>query len=282
MTVGVLSRQTGYASLGILPIESTGYEVAMSIDLRAIVRIHDRRPRERPEDPDGILKAVKDVWKNQEYDIPSDKFWWTVDSEIPEAEGLGSSSAIAAAAFSCLNDWSEAGLDAAQLVDLTVAAHALSELDPWGGPAAAWAALEPGWHVCVGGHSAAEGRVLIGEREGVGEFRFFVVSRGPRKIDYDRQSAVTEGDKYAAAFAEIEQSSPFKALMLSGRVTSTALNDHTGRQIANDAIIKGARFAGLSGHGPAICVLLSENHDPSMLIGAWEGRGYEVIECVPR
>jgi len=280
--VGVLSRQAGYASLGILPIESTGYEVAMSIDLRAIVRIHDKRPRKKIDDPDGILEAVADIWKKQEYKLPNEEFWWTVDSEIPEAEGLGSSSAIATAAFSCLNDWSEAGLDTTTIVDLSVAAHALSELDPWGGPAAAWAALEPGWHVCVGGHNAAEGRVLVGEVEGADEFRFFIVSRGPRKIDYDRQSAATPGDKYAAAFAEIEQSSPFKALMLSGRVTSAALSDHTGRQIANDAIIKGARFSGLSGHGPAICVLLAKNHDPEMLIGAWESRDYEVFECEPR
>jgi len=280
--VATIGRGLANASLTLLPAAAFGYAAGMAIDLKVTARLRDDPANSPPDDPDRLLPAIYDAWLESGFPSPAEHIDWIIDSGIPIQEGLNSSSAVGMAAVRALAQATGTDLSDAMAVDLVVYAHATSGISEWGDPAQAWASAVPGWHVSVIGHSADEGRVLHGPSPNPEDYRCFLLLRdedAPTPATIEQIQA--HASAYEPALAALQKGDAMGAITHSGRASAQAAGDHPGRHIANDAVIKGARAAGLCPDGPTIVVFVLSSLTPTVefLTSTWKQRGLEVFEA---
>ena len=282
--MGLLGIGEAHGACSVLHAGALGIGASMALDLPMTVRLRDNPPKRFPKDLDNVLADVVDVWEEAQLPLPDDReeLYFGVQSDIPMGQGFKSSAALAVAALRALEDSVDGHMDVADLVDMAAIAQNRAKVALTGSKDDAWACAEGGWKVI---DPQKMGREAI-LREGFGpsedEYLAFCVSRP----DAERQGPqdVSIFDHHRPAFEKslkaLDGGEALVALTWNGRAVAGALNDHEGRRIANEAMVRGARAAGLSGWGPGLVIFMGPSNQPALdsVWQLWESRGYEVVE----
>ena len=83
-----------------------------------------------------------------------------------------------------------------------------------------------------------------------------LVSRGPRETRPALEEFLPHQQHFVQALNAIQDGNELVALTLNGRGVIGATKDHKARILANDALVNGARAAGLSGSGTALVIVI--------------------------
>lgn len=83
-----------------------------------------------------------------------------------------------------------------------------------------------------------------------------LVSRGPRETRPALEDFLPHQQQFVQALNAIQDGNELVALTLNGRGVIGATKDHKARIMANDAMVNGARAAGLSGSGTALVIVI--------------------------
>ena len=86
------------------------------------------------------------------------------------------------------------------------------------------------------------------------DWSVILLLRGPR----DERPVLEDFTYYQQAFSQaltaLQEGKDLVALTWNGRGVIGALNDNTAKRLANDAVMNGARAAGITGSGPALAI----------------------------
>ena len=258
---------TGNANGGcsLLHAAGLGYGASLALDLPVKVRLLDKEPRRNLEDPDGLLDAVLESWKNAGLTIPEGDLFWSVNSKVPPRQGLKSSAAVSVAAIRALCSATEIELENADIVDLSAAAQLSSGVSLTGSYDDAWAAVDGGWKLINSNAEDARSGLLL---ESIGpaadDWAVLVVLRGDRIERPELEDFSDHQPSFSQALTALQDGKDLVALTLNGRGVVGALNDTDGRRMTNDAFVSGARAAGISGSGPAIVIFAPAISKPTI------------------
>ena len=145
--MAILGRGRAHGACSLLHAAGTGYGASMSLDLPLAIRLLDKPSKRNLDDGDRILSFVVQSWKKagHELPIPEEDINWAVQSTIPIAQGLKSSSALCVAAVRALCDATETQLELADIVAIAVDAQLESGITLTGSVDDTWACATPGW-----------------------------------------------------------------------------------------------------------------------------------------
>jgi len=148
----------------------------------------------------------------------------------------------------------------------------------------AWAAIESGWKVVDPRLPAVEGVLLAGDFPNPEEWAVFIIDRGERTAEIDPNSFAMHQGQFEKALIALQQNQVLVALTENGRGVAQATRDQIGRKNASDALVWGARGAGVSGSGPALVVFMPEGQNATInrLIQMFETRGFDLLETKVR
>jgi len=249
-----------YGAVSIVNAISTGYGAALGIKLRteAVVELV---PEEgfsltingEPGDPSLAVEVVKTIAKHFGLEVSGCRVSTT--SNIPMAVGLKSSSSAAVAIASAFVNAFQERLEAEVLLSLVAEASVRSGTSITG-------AMDDAAACMLGGIVATDNlkrRILMREKA-AGEL-MTVIHVPPGKIftrDFPRRRLDPVKELVATAFSMVLRGEYWKAMTLNGLLHSAALGLPTDPAL--EALRAGALAAGLSGTGPAVAAVCTEEH----------------------
>ncbi len=257
--MAVLGKGTAHGACSLLHAAGTGYGASMALDLPILVRVLDRKSKRDLHDDDGLLPHVVEAWKNAGHELPIDEedLHWSVQSRIPPREGLKSSSALCVAAVRALCDAMDISLELHEIVAIAVDAQLRAEITLTGSIDDTWACATGGWKLINANEAdVAQGVLLEGDGPNRDEWKVLIVSRGPREARPTLEDFLPHQQQFIQALNAIQDGNELVALTLNGRGVIGATKDHRSRILANDALVNGARAAGITGSGTAIVIVI--------------------------
>ncbi|MEM4343168.1 MAG: shikimate kinase [Candidatus Caldarchaeum sp.] len=249
-----------YGAVSIVNAISTGYGAALGIKLRteAVVELV---PEEgfsltingEPGDPSLAVEVVKTIANHFDLEVSGCRVSTT--SNIPMAVGLKSSSSAAVAIASAFVNAFQERLEAEVLLSLVAEASVRSGTSITG-------AMDDAAACMLGGIVATDNlkrRILMREKA-AGEL-MTVIHVPPGKIftrDFPRRRLDPVKELVATAFSMVLRGEYWKAMTLNGLLHSAALGLPTDPAL--EALRAGALAAGLSGTGPAVAAVCTEEY----------------------
>ncbi|MDP6866763.1 MAG: hypothetical protein QGG62_07470 [Candidatus Poseidoniaceae archaeon] len=256
--MAVLGQGNAHGACSLLHAAGTGYGASMALDLPVLVRVLDKKSKRDVHDEDGLLPHVVEAWKNAGHELPIDEesLHWAVQSKIPLREGLKSSSGLCVAAVRALCDSTDTSLELHEIVTIAVDAQLRAEITLTGSIDDTWACATGGWKLINANEDVAQGVLLEGDGPRREEWKVLIVSRGPRETRPSLEDFLPHQQQFIQALNAIQEGNELVALTLNGRGVIGATKDHRARILTNDALVNGARAAGLSGSGTAIVIVI--------------------------
>ena len=253
--MAVLGVGTANGSCSLLHAAGLGYGASLALDLPVKVRLLDKEPKKELSDPDGLLNAVIESWKSAGHDLPEGELFWSVKSKIPQRQGLKSSSAVAVAAIKALCDATEIELENADIVDIAASAQLASGVSITGSYDDSWAAIEGGWKLIdANAPDARSGLLLESQGPRSEDWAVILILRGAREQRPELEDFAYQQQAFSQALTALQEGNDLVALTWNGRGVIGALNDNAAKRLANDAVMNGARAAGITGSGPALAI----------------------------
>ncbi|MBT7245237.1 MAG: hypothetical protein HN874_07305 [Euryarchaeota archaeon] len=251
----VLGVGTANGSCSLLHAAGLGYGASLALDLPVKVRLLDKESKKVLSDPDGLLEAVFDSWKAAGHNLPEGELFWSVKSKIPPRQGLKSSSAVSVAAIKALCDATGIELENADIVDIAASAQLASGVSITGSYDDSWAAIEGGWKLIDANAPDARSGLLLESQGPLSEdWAVILILRGAREQRPVLEDFAYQQQAFTQALTALQEGKDLVALTWNGRGVIGALNDNTAKRMANDAVMNGARAAGISGSGPALAI----------------------------
>ena len=266
--LAVLGNGKAHGACSLLHAAGIGYGASVALDLPIAVRLLDTPSKRDLDDPDGLLGQVLLVWKNAGYSFPDDRtadeLHWAVASKIPARQGLKSSAATAVAAIRALADATSTDLENADIVALAAQAQIDAGVSLTGSIDDAWACATPGWKLVDPQAENIRAGVLL-ESPGPSSEDWYVllVCRGDREHRPTLEDFVDHRGAFEQALSALQEGRELVALTWNGRAMLSVLGDGLGRKLTNDALINGARAAGVSGSGTALVVVAPKVSKPT-------------------
>ena len=257
--MAVLGQGSAHGACSLLHAAGTGYGASIALDLPILVRVLDRKSKREVHDNDGLLPHIVAAWMAAGHELPieQESLHWAVQSKIPAREGLKSSSAICVAAVRALCDSTDTALELHELVAIAVDAQLRAEITLTGSIDDTWACATGGWKLINANEAdVAQGVLLEGDGPAREDWMVLLVSRGPRETRPALEDFVPHQQQFIQALNAIQDGNELVALTLNGRGVIGATKDHRARILANDALVNGARAAGVSGSGTAIVIVI--------------------------
>ena len=283
--MAVLGQGQAHGACSLLHAAGTGYGASMALDLPIMVRVLDKKSKRDVHDDDGVLPHVVAAWTAAGHDLPidEDNLHWAVQSKIPAREGLKSSSALCVAAVRALCDSSDTFLELHEEVAIAVDAQLRAEITLTGSIDDTWACASGGWKLINANEpDVAQGVLLEGDGPKRDEWKVLLVSRGPRESRPSLEDFLPHQQQFIQALNAIQEGNELVSLTLNGRGVIGATKDHRARILANDALVNGARAAGLTGSGTAIVIVIPVQLEGVIKrIKAWYAQkhpDFEIIE----
>jgi len=253
--MAVLGVGTANGSCSLLHAAGLGYGASLALDLPVKVRLLDKESKKGLSDPDGLLEAVFDSWKAAGHNLPEGELFWSVKSKIPPRQGLKSSSAVSVAAIKALCDATGIELENADIVDIAASAQLASGVSITGSYDDSWAAIEGGWKLIDANAPDARSGLLLESQGPLSEdWAVILILRGAREQRPVLEDFAYQQQAFTQALTALQEGKDLVALTWNGRGVIGALNDNTAKRMANDAVMNGARAAGISGSGPALAI----------------------------
>tara|TARA_Y100000287_G_scaffold107781_1_gene86382 strand:+ start:385 stop:1176 length:792 start_codon:yes stop_codon:yes gene_type:complete len=224
-----------------------------------MVRVLDKKSKREVHDNDGLLSHIVAAWMAAGHELPieQESLHWAVQSKIPAKEGLKSSSALCVAAVRALCDSTDTALELHELVAIAVDAQLRAEITLTGSIDDTWACATGGWKLINANEpDVAQGVLLEGDGPARSDWMVLLISRGPREERPALEDFLPHQQHFVQALNAIQDGNELVALTLNGRGVIGATKDHKARILANDALVNGARAAGLSGSGTAIVIVI--------------------------
>jgi len=247
----VLGTGTANAGISVLHAAGLGKGCSVGIDLQCEVRLIEG-VHESKDDNHGLLDSVMQSWIDSDYPR-FDGVGWEIDSQIPIAQGLKSSAAVACAAIRALDQASWTGLRDYQVVDMAVEAQRRSRCTITGSMDDAWAAVSDGWKLVDPTVQSRESVLMEGDLEE--ELEILIGLRGPRVISADTIDFESQSKLFERALASLSNGSILSAISTNGMAVSAAMGDDESLRLCNSLIVRGALAAGVSGSGPAVAAI---------------------------
>lgn len=257
--MAVLGQGSAHGACSLLHAAGTGYGASMALDLPILVRVLDRKSKREVHDNDGLLPHIVAAWMAAGHELPieQESLHWAVQSKIPAREGLKSSSALCVAAVRALCDSTDTALELHELVAIAVDAQLRAEITLTGSIDDTWACATGGWKLINANEAdVAQGVLLEGDGPAREDWMVLLVSRGPRETRPALEDFLPHQQQFVQALNAIQDGNELVALTLNGRGVIGATKDHKARIMANDAMVNGARAAGLSGSGTALVIVI--------------------------
>lgn len=257
--MAVLGQGTAHGACSLLHAAGTGYGASMALDLPILVRVLDKKSKRDVHDDDGLLPHIVAAWMAAGYELPieQESLHWAVQSKIPAREGLKSSSALCVAAVRALCDSTDTALELHEVVAIAVDAQLRAEITLTGSIDDTWACATGGWKLINANEpDVAQGVLLEGDGPRREDWMVLLISRGPRETRPALEDFVPHQQQFIQALNAIQDGNELVALTLNGRGVIGATGDHKARILANDALVNGARAAGLSGSGTALVIVI--------------------------
>ena len=257
--MAVLGQGSAHGACSLLHAAGTGYGASMALDLPILVRVLDKKSKRDVHDNDGLLPHIVAAWMAAGHELPieQESLHWAVQSKIPAREGLKSSSALCVAAVRALCDSTDTALELHELVAIAVDAQLRAEITLTGSIDDTWACATGGWKLINANEAdVAQGVLLEGDGPAREDWMVLLVSRGPRETRPALEEFLPHQQHFVQALNAIQDGNELVALTLNGRGVIGATKDHKARILANDALVNGARAAGLSGSGTALVIVI--------------------------
>lgn len=257
--MAVLGQGSAHGACSLLHAAGTGYGASIALDLPILVRVLDRKSKREVHDNDGLLPHIVAAWMAAGHELPieQESLHWAVQSKIPAREGLKSSSALCVAAVRALCDSTDTALELHELVAIAVDAQLRAEITLTGSIDDTWACATGGWKLINANEAdVAQGVLLEGDGPAREDWMVLLVSRGPRETRPALEDFLPHQQHFVQALNAIQDGNELVALTLNGRGVIGATKDHKARIMANDALVNGARAAGLSGSGTALVIVI--------------------------
>lgn len=257
--MAVLGQGSAHGACSLLHAAGTGYGASIALDLPILVRVLDRKSKREVHDNDGLLPHIVAAWMAAGHELPieQESLHWAVQSKIPAREGLKSSSALCVAAVRALCDSTDTALELHELVAIAVDAQLRAEITLTGSIDDTWACATGGWKLINANEAdVAQGVLLEGDGPAREDWMVLLVSRGPRETRPALEDFLPHQQQFIQALNAIQDGNELVALTLNGRGVIGATKDHRARILANDALVNGARAAGVSGSGTAIVIVI--------------------------
>ena len=257
--MAIFGQGTAHGACSLLHAAGTGYGASMALDLPILVRVLDKKSKREVHDNDGLLPHIVAAWVAAGHELPieQESLHWAVQSKIPAREGLKSSSALCVAAVRALCDSTDTTLELHEIVALAVDAQLRAEITLTGSIDDTWACATGGWKLINANEpDVAQGVLIQGDGPDRDEWAVLLVSRGPRENRPALEDFVPHQQQFIQALNAIQDGNDLVALTLNGRGVIGATKDHRARILANDALVNGARAAGVSGSGTAIVIVI--------------------------
>ena len=257
--MAVLGQGSAHGACSLLHAAGTGYGASMALDLPILVRVLDKKSKRDVHDNDGLLPHIVAAWMAAGHELPieQESLHWAVQSKIPAREGLKSSSALCVAAVRALCDSTDTALELHELVAIAVDAQLRAGITLTGSIDDTWACASGGWKLINANEAdVAQGVLLEGNGPASEDWMVLLVSRGPRETRPGLEDFLPHQQHFIQALNAIQDGNELVALTLNGRGVIGATKDHKARILANDALVNGARAAGLSGSGTALVIVI--------------------------
>lgn len=257
--MAVLGQGSAHGACSLLHAAGTGYGASMALDLPILVRVLDKKSKRDVHDNDGLLPHIVAAWMAAGHELPieQESLHWAVQSKIPAREGLKSSSALCVAAVRALCDSTDTALESHELVAIAVDAQLRAGITLTGSIDDTWACASGGWKLINANEAdVAQGVLLEGNGPASEDWMVLLVSRGPRETRPALEDFLPHQQHFVQALNAIQDGNELVALTLNGRGVIGATKDHKARILANDALVNGARAAGLSGSGTALVIVI--------------------------
>ncbi|MGB0364509.1 MAG: hypothetical protein ACPGE8_07515 [Candidatus Poseidoniaceae archaeon] len=257
--MAVLGQGSAHGACSLLHAAGTGYGASMALDLPILVRVLDKKSKRDVHDNDGLLPHIVAAWMAAGHELPieQESLHWAVQSKIPAREGLKSSSALCVAAVRALCDSTDTALELHELVAIAVDAQLRAGITLTGSIDDTWACASGGWKLINANEAdVAQGVLLEGNGPASEDWMVLLVSRGPRETRPGLEDFLPHQQHFIQALNAIQDGNELVALTLNGRGVIGATRDHKARILANDALVNGARAAGLSGSGTALVIVI--------------------------
>lgn len=238
----------------------------MALDIPVAVRLLDKPSKRGIEDPDNLLTETINVWQEKGHSLPAaaDDLHWATLSKIPPRQGLKSSAAISIAALRALADATKIEVSDFDLVEMSARAQINAGVSLTGSIDDAWACLKPGWKLIdPQAETIEQGIVFEGDGPNSDDWVVMIACRGERQKRPELEDFVPHGASFQKALQALQEFNELVALTWNGRATVAVLKDIKGRKITNDAILNGARSAGITGSGNAIVIVAPKVSEPT-------------------
>ena len=92
--MAVLGTGTANGGCSLLHAAGLGYGASLALDLPVKVRLLDKPSKRELSDDDNLLTSVEKSWEKFGHTLPTVEFYWSVNSKIPQRQGLKSLSLI--------------------------------------------------------------------------------------------------------------------------------------------------------------------------------------------
>ncbi len=240
--------------VSILHALGTGKGCSVGVNLLTRVKLVDKKSKNL-QDEHKLLDSVIKCWKAEGFPLPKE-YGWDIFSEVPIGQGLKSSSALACAAIKSLNSASWTNLNDFEIIDLAVKAQKEAGCTITGSIDDTWGAIAEGWKLIDSTKNASESVIIEGDIEH--SLCVLIAIRGNRKRDIKVNSFKEYNTLFDKALESIERREIFEALTTNGMGVAAANDDDEAIKICNLSIINGAIAAGITGSGPAICIICYE------------------------
>jgi shikimate kinase len=240
--------------VSILHALGTGKGCSVGVNLLTRVKLVDRKSKNF-QDEHNLLDSVINCWKAEGFPLPKE-YGWDIFSEVPIGQGLKSSSALACAAIKSLNSASWMNLNDFEIIDLAVKAQKGAGCTITGSIDDTWCAMTEGWKLIDSTKNASESVISEGGIEN--SLCVLIAIRGNRKKDIKLDSFKEYNALFNKALESVEKREIFEALTTNGMGVAAANDDNEAIKICNLSIINGAIAAGITGSGPAICIICYE------------------------
>ena len=266
--MAILGSGKAHGGCSLLHAAGLGYGASIGLDLPLAVRLLDKPSKRDIKDPDELLPAILDAWIAGGYEFPNglakEDLFWAIMSQIPPRQGLKSSAAIAIAALKALADSTQAEVSDEEYVAMAAQAQIEANVSITGSIDDAWACLTPGWKLIdPRAESISEGVLFEGNGPKADNWLVMIVCRGERKKRPQLEDFTPHAAAYQNSLEALQEMNELVALTWNGRGTVAVMNDVQGRKMTNDAILNGARAAGMTGSGNAIIVVAPKVSKPT-------------------
>jgi len=266
--LAVLGNGHAHGACSLLHAAGLGYGASVALDLPVAVRLLDAPSKRSLDDPDQLLDKVLAVWQASGHALPGGRsqedLHWAVASKIPPRQGLKSSAAIAVAALRALEDASKMELPDADVVAMAAQAQIDAGVSLTGSVDDAWACATNGWKLIdPQADSISEGVLLESPGPSSDDWYVLVVCRGDREHKPVLEDFVPHSGAFQQSLSALQEGRELVALTWNGRAMLGVLGDIAGRKLTNDALLNGARAAGISGSGSALVVVAPKVSTPT-------------------